>query len=502
MEILNDIALGFSVALSWQNLLFAFIGCLLGTLIGVLPGVGPVTGIALLIPITFGLEPTTALITMAGVYYGAMYGGSTTSILLNIPGEAASVVTTLDGYQMARAGRAAAALGIAAIGSFIAGTFSIIMLNLVAEPLANFAVTFGAPEYFALTFMALTMVTSLTGKSLTKGLISAVVGLLVAMIGLDVFSAKTRFTFGQIELMDGIGLIGLIVGLFAISEVLENVEAPLKQVFIQTKLRVRDMFPTRSEWKRTLPTIGRSSVLGFFVGVLPGAGATISSFMAYAMEKRLSKHPEKFGTGIIEGVAAPETANNAATGGSMITMLTLGIPGGGSTAVMLGALMIHGLRPGPLLFDTQPDFVWGFIASMYIGNIILLVLNMPLIGLWVALLKVPYKYLMPGIVAISALGVLATENSLTDVWIMVAFGVLGYLMRKLDFPAAPLVLGYILGPLLEQSLRRGLTMSQGSFEIFFTRPISLVLIIMGVLSLCTPMVRGIWKKAGAPDSDI
>ncbi|RME99951.1 MAG: tripartite tricarboxylate transporter permease [Chloroflexi bacterium] len=435
------------------------------------------------------------------MYYGAMYGGSTTSILLNVPGEASSVLTCLDGYAMARAGRAGAALGIAAIGSFIAGTFSVVMLNLIAEPLANFAVSFGPPEYFALTFLGLTLVTSLTGKSLVKGIMSAVFGLLIATIGIDVISGAGRFTFGQIELMDGIGLIGLIVGLFAISEVLENIEDPLKQVFITTKMRFRDMFPTRDEWRRVLPVIGRSSIIGFFVGVLPGAGATISSFIAYATEKRLSKHPELYGTGIIEGVAAPETANNGSTGGAMVTLLTLGIPGGGSTAVMLGALLLHGLRPGPLLFHNQPDFVWGFIASMYIGNIMLIILNMPLIQMWVALLRVPYNILMPGIVSLSAIGVLATDNSITDVWIMVGAGILGYLMRKVGFPLAPLVLGYILGPMVENSLRQSLVISHGDLLVFFTRPISTVLITLGLLSLFTPIIRGVWKKAGSPEAE-
>lgn len=494
MEFLDSLVLGFSVALSWQNLLFCIIGCILGTLIGVLPGVGPITGIALLIPITIGMDPTTALITMAGVYYGAMYGGSTTSILLNVPGESSSVITCLDGYQMAKQGRAAKALGIAAIGSFIAGTFSIVMLNIVAEPLAKFAVRFGGPEYFALTFLALTLITTLAGKSLKKGFIATIIGLFIASIGADTFTNTNRFTFGSLHLIDGISLIGVVVGLFAISEVLENIEEPAKRIFFQSQVNFFDMLPSREEWKRTAPVIARSSVLGFLVGVLPGAGATISSFLAYAVEKKISKNPEKFGKGAIEGVAAPETANNASTGGGLITMLTLGIPGGGSTAVMLGALMMHGLRPGPLLFQTQPNFVWGFIASMYIGNIILLLLNMPLISMWVSLLKIPYNILMPGIVAISAIGVLATDNSLTDVWVMVAFGVLGYFMKKLGFPLAPLAFGFIIGPLVEKSLRQGLTMSRGDPIIFFERPISAILLSLAVLSIFSPLLTKGWKN--------
>jgi len=501
VDLLDNLAIGFHVALTWQNLLFCLVGCTLGTLIGVLPGVGPVTGIALLIPVTFGMDPTTALITMAGVYYGAMYGGSTTSILLNVPGESSSVITCIDGYQMARQGRAAKALGIAAIGSFIAGTFAIIMLNVVAEPLANFAVKFGAPEYFALTFLALTLITTLAGKSLKKGLVAMVLGLFVALIGADTFTNTNRFTFGLIQLVDGISLIGVVVGLYAVAEVLENIEEPAQRIFFQAKMKFRDMFPSKEEWKRTMPVIGRSTVLGFLVGMLPGAGATMSSFLAYSVEKKLSKHPEEWGKGAIEGVAAPETANNASTGGGLITMLTLGIPGGGSTAVMLGALMLHGLRPGPLLFQNQPEFVWGFIASMYIGNIILLALNMPLIGMWVSLLRIPYNILMPGIIALSAIGVLATDGSLTDVWVMIAFGVIGYLMKKLGFPQAPLAFGFIIGPLVEKSLRQSLTMSRGNPLIFLDRPMSATLIVIAVISLFYPLISAAWKKYRANRSN-
>lgn len=494
MDLLDKMILGFGVALTWQNLLFALIGCLLGTLIGVLPGIGPVTGIALLIPITFGMEPTTALITMAGVYYGAMYGGSTTSILLNVPGESSSVITCLDGYAMAKAGRAAKALGIAAIGSFIAGTFAILMLNILAEPIARLAITFGAPEYFAITILGLSLLTSLTGKSLKKGLVSVVLGLFIAMIGVDTFTNVNRFTFGQMELVDGINLVGFVVGLYAISEVLENIEEPAKRVFFQSKVRFRDMLPNREEWKKTWPVIGRSTVLGFLVGMIPGAGATMSSFISYSVEKRLSKHPEEWGNGAIEGVAAPETANNASTGGGMITMLTLGIPGGGSTAVMLGALMLHGLRPGPLLFQNQPEFVWGFIASMYIGNVMLLLLNMPLITVWVSLLRIPYNILMPGVVSLAAIGVLATDNSIADVWVMIAMGVVGYLMKKLNFPQAPMAFGFIIGPLVEKSLRQALTMSRGSFDIFFARPASALMLGLAILALFTPLFKVAWNR--------
>jgi putative tricarboxylic transport membrane protein len=491
------------VALSLQNLLFCLLGVTLGTLIGVLPGIGPTTGVAILIPITFGLNATTAIITMAGVYYGAMYGGSTTSILINVPGESSSVMTTLDGYQMAKQGRAGVALGMAAISSFIAGTFAIVMLTLVAPPLATFAISFGPPEYFALTFMGLTMVTSLAGDSPLKGMMSAAFGLMVACIGVDAISGAERFTLGNIYLLDGIGFIGVAVGLFAVAEVLVNLEETVEQVFVTTELKMKNLLPSRQDWKDSLLPMARCSVIGFFVGVLPGAGATIASFMSYAVEKKLSRHPERFGTGAIEGVAAPEGANNAAAGGAMVPLLTLGIPGSGTTAVLLGAFLIHGLKPGPLLFQSNPDFVWGVIASMYIGNVMLLILNLPLVGLWASLLRVPYRILMPLIITISAVGVFATDNNLFDMWVMFAFGLVGYLMRKLEFPAAPAVLGLVLGPMVERSLRQSLTISHGDLSIFITRPISAVLIAIALLSLMLPAAQAAWgmwqeRREGTP----
>ena len=495
MDIFHNIFLGFQVASSWENLLFCFVGVLIGTLIGVLPGIGPTTGVAILIPITFGMNATTAIITMAGVYYGAMYGGSTTSILLNVPGESSSVMTTLDGYQMARKGRAGPALGMAALASFIAGTFAVLMLTFLAPALADYAVSFGPPEYFALTFMGLTLVTSLGGDSPLKGLISGVLGLLVACVGIDAQSGVARFTFDNMNLLDGVGFIGMAVGLFAASEVLVNIEEPMQQIFTEAKLNFLSLFPNLQDWKDSFGALWRGSILGFVIGVLPGAGATIASFMAYAVEKKMSKHPEKFGTGVIEGVAAPEGANNAAAGGAMVPLLTPGIPGSGTTAVMLGALLIHGLRPGPLLFSTRPDFVWGLIASMYIGNVMLVILNMPLIGIWVRLLKVPYSVLMPMIITISAVGVFATDNNIFDMWIMFFFGVLGYIMRKLDYPPAPMVLALVLGPMVEMSLRQSLTISHGSIAIFFTRPISGTLAVIALLSLFAPLLRILWSRA-------
>ena len=494
MDIFHNLLLGFQVATSWENLFFCFVGTLIGTLIGVLPGIGPTTGVAILIPITFGMNGTTAIITMCGVYYGAMYGGSTTSILLNVPGESSSVMTTLDGYQMAKNGRPGPALGMAALSSFIAGTFAVLMLTLIAPVLAGYAVSFGPPEYFALTFMGLTMVTSLGGDSPLKGLISGVLGLIVACVGIDAQSGVARFTFDNMYLLDGVGFIGMAVGLFAASEVLVNIEQPMQQIFTKAKLNFLSLFPNLQDWKDSIGAIWRGSVIGFFVGVLPGAGATIASFMTYAVEKKLSSHPERFGTGVIEGVAAPEGANNSAAGGAMVPLLTLGIPGSGTTAVLLGALLIHGLRPGPMLFSTHPDFVWGLIASMYIGNIMLVILNMPLIGVWVRLLKVPYKILMPLIITISAVGVFATDNNIFDMWVMFVFGFVGYLMRKLDYPPAPMVLALVLGPMVEMSLRQSLTISHGDMAIFFTRPISATLAVLAILSLFAPVFRIIWVK--------
>jgi putative tricarboxylic transport membrane protein len=494
LEIFSDLIMGFHVALSWQNLLFCFMGTLFGTLIGVLPGIGPTTGVAILIPITFGMNPTTAIITMAGVYYGAMFGGATTSILLNVPGESASVMTCIDGHQLAKQGRPGPALGMAAMSSFIGGTFAILLLTFLAPPLARFAVSFGPPEYFALTFMGLTLVTSLGGDSALKGIISGVLGLLVACIGIDAQSGVARFTFGLMYTLDGIDFIGVAVGLFALSEILENMERPMQQVFQRTTFRLRTLFPNLEDWKHAWLTVVRGSFIGFFIGILPGAGATIASFMSYATAKKFSKRPEMFGSGAIEGVAAPESANNAAAGGAMVSLLTLGIPGSATTAVLLGALLIHGMRPGPLLFTSKPEFVWGLIASMYIGNIMLIIQNMPMITLWVRLLAVPYKILMPLIITISAVGVFATDNNIADVWVMCIFGLLGYVMRKMKYPAAPLVLALVLGPMVEMSLRQSLTISHGNVAVFFTRPISAVLTVIALLSLFAPLWRYLWEK--------
>jgi putative tricarboxylic transport membrane protein len=423
-----------------------------------------------------------------------MYGGSTTAILMNVPGEAASVVTCLDGYQMARNGRPGAALGMAAFASFIAGTFALVGLTFTAIPLVNAALAFGPPEYFALTFMGMTLVTSLTGHSLLKGLMSAVFGIVLACVGVDAMSGHTRFTYDQIYLLDGLGFVNIAVGLFAISEVLINIEKPAQEVYSRFKLQLSALLPTRQDWEDSAGALTRGSMIGFAVGVLPGAGPTIASFLAYATERRLSNHPEKFGTGVIEGVAAPEGANNAAAQGSFVPMLTLGIPGSGVTALLLGALMVHGLRPGPMLMGSNPEFVWGLIASMYIGNVMLLVLNLPLIGAWVQLLRVPYRIIMPLIVTLAVTGIYATETTLFDLWVTLAFGVIGYVMRKLDFPLAPVVLAVVLGPLVESSLKQSLVMSSGSLAIFFSRPIAAVLMLVSFLFLLLPLVSGVWRR--------
>ncbi|TRZ49789.1 tripartite tricarboxylate transporter permease [bacterium] len=492
MEIFQNLQIGFSVALTPENLWFCFIGVFTGTLIGVLPGIGPVGAMALLLPTTFHLPPVGAIIMLAGIYYGAMYGGSTTSILLNIPGEAASVVTCIDGYQMARQGRAGPALGMSAIGSFIGGTASIIGLMLLAPPLSEVALKFGPPEYFSLMVLGLTLPSYMASGSIPKALMMAVMGVILGVAGIDATSGAQRFTFGILELNDGFDLIPLVMGLFGVSEVLLSVEDNVKREIFQTK--IKDLLPTREDWKRSLAPIFRGSVLGFFLGILPGGGALISSFASYAMEKKLSKNPELFGKGAIEGVAGPETANNAATGGAFIPLLTLGIPSNVVMAVLLGALMIYGMEPGPMLLKNHPQLFWGAVTSMYIGNAMLLVLNLPLIGIWVQLLKVPYRILFPLILLFCLIGVYSLNYSAFEVQLMIIFGVLGYLMKKFRYEAAPLVLAYVLGPMVEISLRQSLTISNGSFGIFFTRPISVIGITAAILIIISPMLPWIKEK--------
>jgi len=492
MEILANVMLGFEVALQPANLFFCFMGVLIGTLVGVLPGLGPVAAMSLLLPTTFHLSPVSAIIMLSGIYYGAMYGGSTTSILVNIPGEAASVVTCLDGYQMARKGRAGAALGIAAFGSFIAGTLSIVGLMLLAPMLAEVALKFGPPEYFCLMLLGLVIVTFLAGSSMPKALLMAAFGLFLGLIGMDIMTATPRFTFDMYFLMDGVGLVPVVMGLFGVSEVLLNVESTIKREIFETK--IKGLLPNRKDWRDSTWPIIRGSVVGFFLGILPGGGAVISSFVSYGMEKKLSRHPEKFGTGVIEGVAGPESANNAAAGGAFIPLMTLGIPANAVMAMLLGALTIYGMQPGPMLIKQHPDLFWGVVTSMYIGNIMLLVLNLPLIGIWVKILKIPYEVLFPLILLFCLIGVFSLNNNVGEIGLMLFFGGVGYFMKKFNYEAAPLVLAMVLGPMMENALRQSLIMANGSAAIFFTRPISLAVALLVLILLVLPMLPWVKKK--------
>jgi putative tricarboxylic transport membrane protein len=492
MDILGNLGNGFAIALTPWNLLYGLIGAILGTAVGVLPGLGPPATIALLLPVTYKLSPVSAVIMLSGIFYGAMFGGSTTSILLNIPGEPASVVTCLDGYKMAREGRAGPALGASAIGSFFGGVVSIFGLMLVAPGLASIAIKFGPPEYFSLVILGLMMAVYLSEESVLKGLIMGLIGILLGTVGIDPAFGAERFTFGLSRLTSGVDFVVVGMGLFGIGEVLINLEAPeVRDVF---KATLKGILPTREDWRRSGGSMLRGAVLGSFIGVLPGGGAVISSFVAYALEKRISKHPERFGKGAIEGVMAPETANNAAATSSFIPLLTLGIPGNLSIAMIFVALMIHGIRPGPLLIQEHPEVFWGVIASMFIGNAILLALNLPLVGMWVTLLRVPYRYLVVVIVVICVIGAYSVNYTSFDVGAMMVFGIFGYLIRKGKFPAAPLVLAMILGPILERSLQQSLMMSGGEFMVFLRRPISATLLVLAALLMLTPVVRQLWKK--------
>jgi putative tricarboxylic transport membrane protein len=485
MDVFRDLMFGFSVATLPMNLLFCFIGVLVGTLIGVLPGIGPPAALSLLLPATFHVPPVSAIILLAGIMYGAMYCGSTTSILVNIPGEAASVVTCLDGYQMARQGRAGAALGISAFGSFISGTVSIFLLIFLAPTLAKFALRFGPPEYFSLMIMGMSILVYLARGSIINALIMVCFGLLLGTVGLDNMTGVSRFTYRITSLMDGLGLVQIVIGLFGVSEVFLNVEKAFKQEILKTK--IKGLLPNREEWRRSIFPIGRGTIIGFFLGVIPGMSVVIPTFISYTLEKRLSKHPEQFGTGMIEGVAGPEAANNAASSGTLVPMLSLGIPTGAATALLLGALMIHGLRPGPLLMTEAPEVFWGVVASLYVGNVMLLILNLPLIPLWVKILKIPYHYLFPLILLFCIIGSYTTNNNSYDIIIMTLFGVIGYVMKKLDYEAAPLVLALVLGPIMENAVRRSLVISDGDVTVFFTRPISAFFLIAGLVILFSPL---------------
>lgn len=490
---IDHILNGFAVATSPHNLAFAFIGCVLGTLVGVLPGLGPAAGMALLLPLTFGMDPTTALIMLAGMYYGAMYGGSTTSILINTPGEASSVMTAIDGYQMARNGRAGAALAVAAIASVIAGTFSVIALTFLAVPLARFGLRFGPAEHFAILVFSMAAVSSLTGKSVARGLFSMVIGLIIATIGIDLQSGMPRFTGGNVELLDGISFLVAAVGFFAIAEVLTSIDEHLRGNSTVLAIKGR-LWLTAEEWRRSFMPIVRGTLIGFFKGVIPGGGATISTMLSYSLERSLHKDKEKFGTGMIEGVAGPEAANNAAVGGHMVPLLALGIPTGTTTAILLGAFVIFGIQPGPLLFQRNPDVVWGLIASMYIGNIMLFILNLPMIALFVRVLYTPTGILLPLILVIASIGVYSIDNSAQDLLLTWFFGIAGYAFKKADIPIAPLILAMVLGGKMEQSFRQSMTISGGDPSILASSWIGITFLVLAAAMVLGPIVMRLMDR--------
>src|SRR2546430_1473330 len=476
MGTVESLLLGFSVALQPDVLLYAFLGCLIGTIVGVLPGIGPLSGISILLPATFGLDTTKSVVMLAGIYYGSQYGGSTTSILMRIPGEASSVMTCIDGYAMAQKGRAGAALCIAAVGSWIAGTFGVIMLTLIAPPLAAFALRFGPPEYTALLVLGLVFLAYMSSTSLPRTLLMASFGLMLGTTGIDNMTGHFRYAFDIPELGDGIGIVPVAVGLFGLGEILST---PSSTVTGKVSApRLAELLPSKKEWRESAMPIARGSVLGFVIGIVPGSAHIISSFLSYALEKRLSKHPEEFGKGAVAGVAGPESANNSASTGAFVPMLALGLPTGPVTAVLMAALLIHGIPPGPTLVQDHPDVFWGFVASMYVGNVMLLALNLPLVGLFVTLLRIPYAYLYPLIIMFCVIGVYEVNHSIVDVWIMLIMGVVGYGLKKFGLDPAPLVLGLVISPLFEMSLRQSLIMSNGNWLIFLERPIALVLLIV------------------------
>lgn len=491
MDTYSSIISGFSESLQLSRLFYCLLGSFLGTIVGIIPGLGPSATIALLLPITFHLDTVSAIIMLAGIYYGAQYGGSTTSILVNVPGESSCVVTCLDGYAMAKQGRAGPALGIAAFGSFIAGTFGVIVLMLIAVPLGEFALKFGPPEYFALMLLGLVLVCFLGEKSFLKSMLMVCTGLFLGTVGLDALSGAERFTYGALVLRDGVGLVPVFMGMFGIAEVLSMIEKPLEQ---QVIAKPKGILPSKKDWKESGGAITRGSVIGFFLGVLPGGGCTLASIAAYIAEKRFSRHPEEFGKGVIAGVAAPEAANNSAASGSFIPLLTLGIPANVVTAMLLAALMLHGVVPGPMMIKERPDLFWGVVTSMYVGNLMLLLLNLPLMGIFTALLKTPYPILAPVIVVACLIGAYSTNFSTGDMFIMTAAGGLGYLFRKLDFDVAPLVLALVLGPQMEVALRQSLNINRGNVFIFFQRPISLVFTGVILLAILSPLIRMVYRR--------
>jgi len=483
----DNILLGIKTVLEPSIFFYCFMGSLIGTLVGVLPGIGPLGALAILLPATFHMTSLEAIVALSGIYYGAMYGGSTTSILMNIPGEAASIVTTLDGYQMARKGRAGPALGMCAFASFIAGTVAIFLLMLLAVPIIKVALKFGPPEYFSLMLLGVVTLTFLSRKSMVKSLAMAAFGMFLGTIGTDMIKGVPRFTFGTNILMEGMGLVPVAMGLFGISEVLKNVESKSSVKVYEAK--IKGLLPNLQDWIDSKWAIIRGTFIGFFLGILPGGGAILASFVSYAVEKKVSKHPEMFGKGAIEGVAGPEAANNAGAGGAFVPLLTFGIPSNVVMAILLAAFMVHGLTPGPLLLKQSPEIFWGVIMSMYMGNIMLLVLNLPLIGIWVKILKIPYHVLFPLIILFCMVGAYSLNNNVYDIVIMIIFGFLGYLMDKFEYDPAPLVLAMVLGPMMENAFRQSLIMSRTGFQIFLNRPISLGLLIVAVLLVIYPILR-------------
>ncbi len=496
MELLTNLGLGFSTALTFQNLAYAFLGCVLGTLIGVLPGLGPLATIAMLLPVTYTLPPVAALIMLAGIYYGAQYGGSTTAILVNLPGESSSVVTTIDGYQMARRGRAGVALATAGLGSFFAGCVATMILAAFAAPLSELAFKFGPAEYFSLMVLGLIGAVVLASGSLVKAIAMIVLGLLLGLVGTDVNSGAARFSFDVPELTDGLNFVSVAMGIFGFAEIIANLEQKeQRETFTD---HITNLFPTKEDFKRMFPAVLRGTALGSALGILPGGGASLASFAAYSLEKKTSKYPQEFGKGAIEGVAGPESANNAASQTSFIPLLTLGIPPNAVMALMVGAMTIHNIQPGPQVMTSNPALFWGLIASMWIGNLMLIVLNLPLIGIWVKLLKVPYRYLYPAILTFCCIGVYSVQNTTFDVFQTAAFGVVGYLFIKLRCEPAPLLLGFVLGPMMEENFRRALLLSRGDFTVFVTRPLSLGLLIAAavlVMVVAMPSIKAKREEA-------
>ena len=494
MDVFSNLALGFGVAFSPVNLGLCLVGALVGTLVGVLPGIGTIATVAMLLPITFGLPPVGALIMLAGIYYGAQYGGSTTSILVNIPGEAGSVVTALDGFQMAKKGRAGPALAIAAIGSFFAGCVATVLIALLGAPLTKLALAFGPAEYFSLMVLGLIFAVVLAKGSVLKAIAMIVFGVLLSMVGSDIETGASRMSFNIPELADGLGFATVAMGVFGFAEIIRNLDhgASMDRQLVQQK--ISGLMPTRKDIGDSTPAILRGTVLGSILGILPGGGAVIASFAAYTFEKKISKHPQKFGHGVIEGVAAPESANNAAAQTSFIPLLTLGIPPNAVMALMVGAMTIHNIQPGPQVMTSNPELFWGLIASMWIGNLMLVVLNLPMIGIWIKLLTVPYRWLFPAIVLFCAIGVYSTNNNTFDIWMVALFGVIGYLFIKLGAEPAPLLLGFILGPMMEENLRRALLLSRGDWSVFVTRPLSASLLAAAALLLVVVLMPAIKNK--------